>query len=171
MGKATITGLEKRSEKNGVVNKFAEDMASIGIKVTVRALTWEEYTTALKEGKMADGTAWDMYYGEIKLRNNFDLTELLQMKNKDNENTNLNFSGSRDMAVEMYLNQYLGAGDSSRATAYRQLCDHITTTTASLITIGFEKQQIITHRGVVKGVDANIGNPLYGFDKWQIFLD
>ena len=159
------------SAKNGVVNKFAEDMASIGIKVTVRALTWEEYTTALKEGKMADGTAWDMYYGEIKLRNNFDLTELLQMKNKDNENTNLNFSGSRDMAVEMYLNQYLGAGDSSRATAYRQLCDHITTTTASLITIGFEKQQIITHRGVVKGVDANIGNPLYGFDKWQIFLD
>ncbi|MBQ7895811.1 MAG: ABC transporter substrate-binding protein [Oscillospiraceae bacterium] len=159
------------SAKNGVVNQFAEDMESLGVKVTVHSLTWDDYVLALQEGKTADGTAWDMYYGEIKLRNNFDLTELLQVRDEDNENTNLNFTRSRDMSVEAYINQYLGAGDGSRATAYKQLCDYITTTAASLITIGFEKQQIITHRGVVKGVDANIGNPLYGFDSWQIFLD
>ena len=159
------------SAKNGVVNKFAEDMESIGLKVTVRSLTWDEYLLALEEGKVANGTAWDMYYGEVKLRNNFDLTELLQVRDKDNESTNINFTRSRDISAEMYINQYLGAGDTSRATAFRQLCDHITTTSASLITIGFEKQQIITHRGVVKGVNANIGNPLYGFDSWEIYLD
>lgn len=159
------------SAKAGVVNKFAEDMKSIGIKVTVRSLTWDEYLLALQEGKTADGTSWDMYYGEIKLRNNFDLTELLQVRDKDNESTNLNFTGSRDFSAEAYINQYLSAGDSNRATAYRLLCDHITTTAASLITIGFEKQQIITHRGVVKGVNANLGNPLYGFDSWEIYLE
>ena len=44
-------------------------------------------------------------------------------------------------------------------------------TSGSLITIGFEKQQIITRRGVCKGIDANFGNPLFGFAGWKIFLD
>jgi len=159
------------SAKNGVVNQFAEDMESIGVKVMVHALTWDEYLLALQEGALENGTVWDMYYGEIRLRNNFDLTELLQVRDEDNESTNLNYTRSRDLSAEMYINQYLGAGDSSRADAYRMLCDHVTTTAASLVTIGFEKQQIITHRGVVKGVDANMGNPLYGFDSWEIYLD
>ena len=159
------------SAKKGIVNQFAEDMKSIGLKVNVRALTWTEFLLALEEGKTADGTAWDMYYGEIKLRNNFDLTELLQVRNKDNEKSNLNYTRSRDMSAEAYINQYLGAAETSRPAAFKMLCDHITTTAASLITIGFEKQQIITHRGVIKGVDANLGNPLYGFENWEIYLD
>ena len=153
------------SAKNGIVNQFAEDMESIGLKVAVRALTWSEFQLALEEGD------FDMYYGEVRLRNNFDLTELLQVRDKDNEKTNLNFTNSRDMSAEAYINQYLGAADTSRPAAFKMLCEHITTTAASLITIGFEKQQIITHRGVIKGVNANLGNPLYGFENWEIYLD
>ena len=52
--------------------------------------------------------------------------------------------------------------------AYQTLCEYLTTYTGSFITIGFQKQQIITHRGVVKGVDANFGNPLYNFANWTI---
>lgn len=153
------------SAKNGVVNQFAEDMQSIGLKVNVRALTWDEFQLALEEGD------FDMYYGEVRLRNNFDLTELLQIRDEDNEKTNLNFTRSRDMSAEAFINQYLSAADTSRPAAFKMLCEHITTTAASLITIGFEKQQIITHRGVVKGVNANLGNPLYGFENWEIYLD
>ncbi len=158
------------SAKNGIANKFAQDMESIGIKVLVQSLPWDEYLLALKEGE------FDMYYGEVKLRNNFDLTELLQVREEEDDEegaitTNINYTRSRDVSAEMYIKQYLGAGDSSRRDAYQLLCDHVTTTSASLITIGFEKQQIITHRGVIKGVNPNMGNPLYGFDSWEIFLD
>ena len=146
------------SAKAGVVRKFQSDMESIGLKVSVRELTWDEYLLALEEGD------FDMYYGEVKLRNNFDITELLDI------DSSLNFSRSRDTAYVQYINNYLASSDSQRKAIFKQLCDYIANTGA-LISIGFESQQIIVHRGVVKGLDANMGNPLYNFENWEIMLD
>ena len=158
------------SAKGGVVNRFAQDMQTLGIKVNVFELPWDEYVEVLQEGKYGKKPI-DMYYGEVRLRNNFDLTELLQVRTKDNENRNLNFSGSKDTAFVEYINQYLGAADAGRADAYYKLCDYISHSSGSLISIGFEKHQLISHRGVVKGIDANAGNPLYNFENWEIMLD
>ena len=146
------------SAKTGVVRRFASDMESIGIKVTVRELTWEEYLTALEEGD------FDMYYGEVKLRNNFDLTELLD---PDSE---LNYSRSRDTGYVSMINNYLSCAPAQRSAVYQQLCEYINTNGA-LISIGFESQQLIVHRGVIRGLDPNIGNPLYNFQNWEIMLD
>lgn len=150
------------SAKTGMVRRFAEDMASIGLKITVRELAWDDYLLALEEGD------FDLYYGEVKLRNNFDLTELLQVRDVEEgeKTTNINFSNSTDTSYEYYINAYLAAGNMDRAIQYRNLVDYVTQN-ASLITIGFEKQQIICHRGVVKGVNANVGNPLYDFMNWE----
>ena len=157
------------SAKGGIVRRFQEDMESIGITVNVQELTWENYLKALDEGK------FDMYYGEVRLRNNFDLTELLQVRDEDedegNTATNMNFTNSRDSAFEGYINEYLKAGDAGRFNAYQTLCNYICNETGSLITIGFEKHQLITHRGVVKGINANMGNPVYNIAYWEIFLD
>ena len=30
---------------------------------------------------------------------------------------------------------------------------------------------MITHRGVIRGMDPNIGNPLYNFENWIIEMD
>lgn len=157
------------SAKGGIVRRFQEDMESIGITVNVQELTWENYLKALDEGE------FDMYYGEVRLRNNFDLTELLQVRDEDedegNTATNMNFTNSRDSAFEGYINEYLKAGDAGRFNAYQTLCNYICNETGSLITIGFEKHQLITHRGVVKGINANMGNPVYNIADWEIFLD
>lgn len=146
------------SAKTGVVRKFQSDMESIGLKVTVQELTWDNYLLALEEGN------FDMYYGEVKLRNNFDITELLDV---DSE---LNFSRSRDTAYVQYINNYLASSDAQRSAIFKQLCDYINNTGA-LISIGFEEQQLIVHRGVIKGLDANIGNPMFGFENWEIMID
>ncbi len=159
------------SAKGGVVNRFADDMEKIGVKVNVKELTWENYIDALEKGE------FDMYYGEVKLRNNFDLTELLQPRPEPKKKgeplvtTNINYTGSKDSTYEQLINEYLAAGDMGRADAYFKLCDYICRSTGSLITIGFEKHQIISHRGVVKGIEANAGNPLYNFPDWEIMLD
>ena len=148
------------SAKTGVVRRFAEDMDSIGITVNVSELSWDDYMTAIEEGD------YDLYYGEIRLRNDFDLTELLQVRSDDNESTNLNYSNSTDISYEQYIKAYLSATDMERAAAYQQLAE-LVSLNAMLIPIGFEKQQIICHRGVVKGIDANFGNPLYNFVNWE----
>lgn len=145
------------SAKTGVVKHFQSDMESIGLKVTVNELTWDEYLLALEEGN------FDMYYGEVKLRANFDLSELLDPEGS------LNFSRSKDKAFLTYINNYLAAPDATRSIIYQQLCEYVAGTGA-LIPIGFEQQQIILHRGVVKGVNANLGNPLYDFPNWKIDL-
>ena len=145
------------SAKTGVVRRFAQDMETIGLKVNVQELTWADYLAALEEG------TFDMYYGEVKLRADFDITELLE------EDSSLNYSRAADPNFEMYVNSYLGCAEVQRKGAYEDLCRYLAES-GSLISIGFEKQQIIVHRGVVKGIDANIGNPLYNFKNWEIDL-
>ena len=41
----------------------------------------------------------------------------------------------------------------------------------AIVVIGFEKQQLITHHGVCKGLAPNAGNPLYDFQHWEIYLE
>ncbi|MBR0207437.1 MAG: ABC transporter substrate-binding protein [Oscillospiraceae bacterium] len=161
------------SAKAGMARKFAQDMNSIGITVKIYELSWEDYLKALEDGEIEIGenrtVVYDMYYAEVKLRNDFDMTEILQVRDEDNENTNINFTRSRDENYETYINKYLASGDSGRATLYYAFCYYLSNN-ATIIPLGFEKQQIITHRGVVKGVDANAGNPLYNFANWEIDL-
>ena len=146
------------SAKTGVARRFAADMETIGLKVTVRELTWEEYLTALEEGD------FDMYYGEVKLRNDFDLTELLD------PDSDLNYSRSLDSGYVAMINNYLACAEGQRSAVYQQLCEAINNNGA-LIAIGFESQQLIVHRGVIRGLEPNIGNPLYNFQNWEIMLD
>ena len=162
------------SAKAGIANRFKEDMKSIGITVNVQELGWEDYLLALEDGFFESGNlevTWDMYYGEVKLRNNFDLTELLQQRTEDNAKLNMNYSRSRDNTIVDRINNYLRASDAARPGVYAELCEYITRTNGNLVTIGFEKQQIITHRGVVKGLEPNMGNPLYNFANWTINLE
>ena len=104
-----------------------------------------------------------MYYGEVKLRNNFDLTELLD---PDSE---LNYSRSRDTGYVSMINNYLSCAPAQRSAVYQQLCEYINTNGA-LISIGFESQQLIVHRGVIRGLAPNAGNPFYDFQHWEILL-
>ena len=160
------------SAKAGVVGRFAADMASIGITVKVSELTWDEYQEALEKGE------FDLYYGEVKLRNNFDLTELVQVRDivdeddtdKGNTLTNIHFSRTKDSMYESYVNTYLASTDLDRAFNFRTLCEYIFSA-GGFVTIGFERQQLICHRGVAKNIDPNIGNPLYDFANWTIELD
>lgn len=154
------------SAKTGVVRRFKEDMESIGLKIIVKELSWTDYMTALEEGN------FDLYYAEVKLRNNFDLTEILQVRPKLKEGertTNINYSNTEDTNYIGYINNYLSSPDADRAYHYRTLADYITQN-ALIITIGFEKEQLILHRSVVKGVNPNYGNPMYDFINWK-FLD
>lgn len=166
------------SAKAGVVNRFKEDMLKIGIIVNVQELTWTDYYNALtqyenltkeqKEDEDFKEIEFDMYYAEVKLRNNFDITQLLQERTDNNKGSCVNYSRSMGNGYETYLYNYLASGDASRKNNYRSLCEYVLTNAAQMVVIGFEKQQIITHRQAIRGINANMGNPLYDFRNWTI---
>ena len=166
------------SAKAGVVNRFVDDMLKIGIKVNVRELTWTDYYNALtdyedltkeqKEDEDFVEIEYDMYYGEVKLRNNFDITQMLQERSERNKGSCINYSHSMGNGFETYLYNYLASGDSSRKNNYRAFAEYVLANVAHFVVIGFEKQQIISHRQAIRGIDANMGNPLYNFPNWTI---
>lgn len=169
------------SAKAGIAHRFESDMASIGLKVTIRELTWTEYYNALtdyinvsketKEDEDFEEIEYDMYYAEIKVRNDFDITEMLKPYDRKNDmlvGTTINFTNSTDTGYESFMYNYLASGDQSRKQNYSQLCEYVLTSTASFVVIGFERQQLIIHRGAVKGAEPNMGNPLYNFPNWEI---
>lgn len=165
------------SAKTGVCRRFAADMESIGLKVDLQEVTWKRYMEILhgaeemdNEGKPKPEVDFTMYYGEVRLRNNFDITELLAERTENNLTTNLNYTRSKDETCMQMISNYLAASDAGRAEAFYELCQYVSTQ-AILIPIGFEKQQMITHRGVIRGMDPNLGNPLYGFENWIIEMD
>ena len=168
------------SVKAGIANRFASDMASIGVKVSVQELTWTDYYNALtdyealtkeqKEDEDFKPIEYDMYYAEVKLRNNFDITQLLQERTDNNHATNINFTNSIGNGYETYLYNYLSSSDATRKSNYRAFAEYVLTNLAQFVVIGFEKQQLITHRQAIRGLNPNMGNPLYDFKNWTIMF-
>lgn len=166
--------------KAGIANRFAADMETIGIKVNVQELTWTDYYNALtdyealtkeqKEDEDFKPIEYDMYYAEVKLRNNFDLTQLLQERTDKNHATNINYTNSIGNGYETYLYNYLASNDQTRKANYRSFCEYVLTNLAQFVVIGFEKQQLITHRQTIRGLDPNMGNPFQDFKDWTILF-
>ena len=141
--------------KADIAKKIAEDLGSIGVKVTVSELSWTDYNTALADGD------FDMYYGEVKLTADFSLTRLLT------EDGDLNFCSIEDPTYQDYIYQYLAADDASRKDSCDQMLQYIQDN-APIIPICFEKHQVITHRNVITGMNLSQYNVFLNFPEWNI---
>lgn len=143
------------SLKVNVARKFAADMEEIGIKVNVYEQSWDLYTKTVEAGN------FDMYYGEVKLSSDFDPSRLLFVKGK------LNYGNVADSKLEEYISAYLSASDDERFNAAETMSAYICNN-AYITPILFEKHQMITHRGLIEGIQTTENNPLNNFQNWKI---
>ena len=141
--------------KGDIAKQFSDDLASIGIMVNVRELSWNDYLYALQTGD------FDIYYAEVKLPANFDLTNLLTQE------AGLNYGGIDDENYATYINSYLAAGDTGRAQACYEMLRYIATN-APIVPICFERQQVITHRNAITGINPTSSNVFFGISDWEI---
>ena len=89
--------------KVNMAQKFAEDMKSVGIKVTVNKQDWEHYRALINAGN------YDMYYAEVRLNSDFDPSKLLMTS------ANLNLGLISDEKLEGLISEYLEADDDNDA--------------------------------------------------------
>ena len=141
--------------KGDIAKQFASDLASIGVTVNVRELSWTDYQNALMNGD------FDMYYAEVKLGADFDLTSLLT---KDSA---LNYGKIDDENYATYINDFLAATDLERPQACCNMLYYIATTTP-IIPILFERQEVITHRNVITSMDPTSSNVFFVIENWTI---
>lgn len=138
--------------------KIAETLSGVGFDITLRELPWDEYTKALEKGD------FDMYYAEVMLKADFDLSALLL------EGGALNYGGVHDREYETLIRDYLSADEDGRGLAAVQLLKYIADT-APIVPIMFKTQAVLTHRGVVSGINPTQRNIFYNFTEWTITFD
>lgn len=141
--------------KVSMANKIAADLTSIGIPVKVRELSWDNYQDALKGGK------FDMYYGEVALPADFDLSALLKAGGS------LNYGGITTGTYADVINAYLDAADSDRAAACSTMLQTISDN-APIVPVCFEKHCLYVHRGAVGGFSPTKYNIFHNITDWKI---
>lgn len=145
--------------KVNAAKKFASDMQSLGIQVTVNRQDWTNYKKLFEAGN------YDLCYCEVRLNSDFDPSKLLSATGS------LNYSGVSDEQLEELIAAYLSAADeTSRKTACDNMCAYIVNK-AYIVPLCFEKHQLISHRGVVEGAKATENNPLYDLNNWTVKIE
>lgn len=173
-----ITGIVVEIDINFIVNtdstvkleaarRIAETMNSMGIKTTLHELSWDDYVKALEEGN------FDMYYGEVRMTPDWDLRYLFEpytvTRDPDDMDKGMNYANCFDEKYVALYEAYLAAGEDSRNLAYSEVVKYISENGA-IIPICFERQEMLTHRGVVSGINATQYDIFNRFYEWTIDL-
>ena len=148
--------------------QIAETINSMGINVTLHELGWDDYVEALEKGD------YDMYYGEVRMTPDWDLGYLFKpytvARDPDDTDKGMNYANCTDEQYCALYDAYLAAGEEGRALAYTEVCRYITEQGA-IIPICFERQQVLSHRGVISGIDANQYDVYNRFYDWTITFE
>ncbi len=141
--------------KVNAAKKFAEDMKSLGLQVTINKQDWDNYKKVLEAGN------YDMCYCEVRLGADFDLSSLL------GSGAALNYGSVSDSQLDELISAYLAAGPKDSNTACDNMCAYIANK-AYIVPLIFERHQLVSHRGVIEGAKANENNPMCNIENWTV---
>lgn len=134
---------------------IADSLKKLGIEVTVVGKKYSEYIKALENGN------FDLYYGQVKLKSDFDLSALLTSSGS------INYGHVTDSEYSAQIRQFLSAGGSAKAAAAEKMCRYILEN-APISVIGFKQMEVITKQGVVMDMNPHQDNIFADVTVWKI---
>ena len=143
---ATLLVNSENSFKVSAATAIAQALSAFDLNIQVKALPWEEYTAALAAGQ------FDLYYGEIKLTADWDLTTLV------GTGGGANYGKWADPQTDALLASYAAASD--RAASMHTLCAHLQAK-CPIIPICFKSTSVLVQDGVVDGLQPTMAIPFY----------
>lgn len=151
----TLLVNEENSFKTAVANYLAESFTAAGVPVEIRVLPWEEYTAALEAGE------FDLYYGEVRLGADWDLSSLLASDGV------LNYGSWADIRTDELLAAYSAAAD--RSAAMEDLCVYLRQQ-SPILPVCFKSTSVLTQEGVLEGLNPTAAEPFYGLTGCTVHL-
>ncbi len=136
------------SAKLAVCKRISETLARRGVTCTVRALPFNEYAAALANGD------FDLYYGEVSLGADFDLTRLLSGP--------LNYGAWYDASLLSLHSAYL-AGDEARDDFFNAFCEN-----PPFVPIMFKNTAMYSQNGFFESATPTSQNTYNNFSDWTI---
>jgi len=136
---------------------IADTLRQNGININVRELPWELFIAALENGR------FDMYYGEVLLGADFDLSPLLLPGS-------LNFGRTASTHYRDFIGDFLAARtDEGVRQAAKLLCDEITQS-APFAPILYKRYAVYSPIGVVSGAEPSQSGVFRNFHEWSVDL-
>lgn len=145
----------ENSFKTAVADYLAESFTAAGVPVETRVLPWDEYAAALEAGD------FDLYYGEVRLTADWDLSPLLSSGGA------LNYGGWMDAETDGLLAAYNAA--ENRTAAMEALCSRLRQQ-SPILPVCFKSTSVLTQTGVLKELTPTAAEPLYGLTGCTIHL-
>lgn len=145
----------ENSFKTAVADYLAESFTAAGVPVETRVLPWEEYAAALEAGD------FDLYYGEVRLTVDWDLSPLLSSGGA------LNYGGWMDAETDGLLAAYNAA--ENRTAAMEALCSRLRQQ-SPILPVCFKSTSVLTQTGVLEELTPTAAEPLYGLTGCTIHL-
>ncbi|MDD6189572.1 MAG: ABC transporter substrate-binding protein [Clostridiales bacterium] len=136
---------------------LSESLGERGISVTVTELSWSSYIRALKNKD------YDLYYGEVMLTADFDLTQLLCYGG------NANY-GLYDPKLQSLIYDFNSSGSESKQDAAAALYGYIAEN-LPIISLMFEIETVYTHRETVSGMAPAAHNIFSDITAWSIDVE
>lgn len=151
----TLLVNEESDFKVSSANYLAESFTAAGVPVEARALPWEEYTAALLEGD------FDLYYGEVRLTADWDLSPLLSAGGA------LNYGGWADARTDELLAACASA--ANRTAALENLCAYLQQQ-QPILPVCFKSTSVLAQSGVLEGLVPTAAEPFYNLADCSIHL-
>lgn len=153
----TVTLLvnSENSFKVSAAEQIARSLSAFDLNIEVRPLPWEEYTAALA------ARDFDLYYGEVKLTADWDLSALL------GTGGSLNYGGWSSAQTDQLLASCAAALD--RGAALKNLCAHLRQQ-SPILPVCFKSTSVLVQTGVVEGLKPTMTNPFYDLTTCTIHL-
>ncbi len=144
--------------KVAAAEEIALSMKTVGIDVEIAQLSWEAYKTALEIGN------FDMYYGDVSLPDDYDLSQLLT------PDGSIDYGHIGNTSYSYYLEALLAANDeNAEKEAARQLCAYAYED-APIIPVLYRQYAVHTNRNTVGGLTPTQSSLFYNFTDWTISL-
>jgi peptide/nickel transport system substrate-binding protein len=151
----TLLVNEENSFKVSAAQQIAKAFTAGGLSVSVKALPWAEYTAALAAGN------FDLYYGEVRLTADWDLSPLLASGGA------LNYGGWSNPQTDALLELFSAAED--RPAVMRRLCAHLRDL-SPILPICFKSTSVLVQANVLDGLTPTMAEPLYNLPLCTVHL-
>ena len=137
--------------------RITDTLRRNGINVTLRELSWDSFISALEGGN------FDMYYGEVTLGGDFDLSPLL-LPGK------LNYGGTANTSYKPFLDDFLIAKtDYEMAYAASRLLKEISDNTP-FAPVLYKRYVIYSPMGAITGATPGQSNIFHNITQWTVNL-
>ena len=147
---------KENGKKVEAAETIVANLRSVGLRIILVTLPWDEYIDALSEGE------FDFYYAEVALTHNFDFVRMLG----DEGRLDYGEMGS-ERGGELCTAFLNGVTDVEKAAGAQALCNFVAEN-AIIVPIMYRQYVVYTHRGVIANFSPSVSGVFSDAAGWKV---